>query len=52
MIVESDNATTGAHSGNDDGSGVNRASIQEMHHAKAIPPAPPAQHNTTDSTRN
>ena len=52
MIVESVIATSGAQSGNDDGNGVNRASVQEMHHAKTIPPNPPAQHNTTDSTRN
>src|SRR6266849_1235183 len=52
MIVESVSATTGAQNGNDDGSGVKLAISHETPHANAIPPAPPAQHNTTDSTRN
>jgi len=52
MIVDSVSATSGAHNGKDDGSGVNRASNHDMHHAKMIPPTPPAQHKTTDSTRN
>src|SRR5437879_263730 len=52
MTVESVNATSGAHNGKDEGNGVNFASSEDMHHANAIPPTPPAQHNTTDSTRN
>src|SRR5262245_13488466 len=52
MTVDSVSATTGAHSGKDDGSGVKLEINHEMRYANTIPPAPPAQHSTTDSTRN
>src|SRR5215475_256560 len=52
ITVHNKIATAGAQSGNDDGSGVNCESVQEINQAKMTPPAPPTQQSTTDSTRN